>query len=165
MSAYTLPYFGTLDSERLEDYYDTDFELNGKEVTLDLNFETTRIDTQRLEAVNQFISNLSNLNQQNLTYMQQDYADSPSGFVAWYIQYYLESFEEDLADSIDFSNTTVSPERQLLHSLRLERVGLYPDSDDHFAIFDYSIDSDLTNQILVVFINKAGEIDGISVES
>jgi hypothetical protein len=53
----------------------------------------------------------------------------------------------------------------MLSKLHLVRVGLYPDSEDEFAIFDYSIGQELTQYLVVINTNEDGEIDYMTMES
>lgn len=43
-------------------------------------------------------------------------------------------------------------------------MGLYPDSDDQFAIFDYSIGPEITQYLVVLFIDEFGDLDYITMQ-
>lgn len=52
--------------------------------------------------------------------------------------------------------------------MKLVRIGLYPDGkygSDNFAVFDYTINQDLTNQLIVVNTDENGVFEHISWES
>ena len=55
--------------------------------------------------------------------------------------------------------------RLLLKKLHLVRVGLYPDSKDQFAIFDYSIGKELTNYLVVINTDENGNLEYMTMES
>jgi 5S rRNA maturation endonuclease (ribonuclease M5) len=166
MPEYTLPYFGKLPIENLKDYYDVDIEFNGNEIQIDLNFENKTIDSLALEKVKNFIENIEKLDKQNKTYILFDYLDEDGDTVKLYLEHHLEDVDkEELSELINFDDTTVEPEQQLLTKLKLVRVGLYPDSQDNFATFDYSIGRDITDYLVVIQTDENGALDYITMES
>jgi hypothetical protein len=54
---------------------------------------------------------------------------------------------------------------QLLAALKLVRIGLYPESKDAAAVFDYTIDRRATDYLLVANFNMAGKLLDITMES
>ena len=166
MANYSLPYFGELDSKNLEEYYDVDIDFNGQKTQIDLNFENNSIDTKRLDIVKQFIENISEFDKKNKKYIEEDYADADNGTVKTYVEHRLEEIGKDeLSNLVDFDNKATNPEIQLINSLRLVRVGLYPDNEDQFAVFDYSIGKELTQYLVVININEKGYLDYMTMES
>jgi hypothetical protein len=166
MANYVLPHFGELDPKSLEEYYDVDIDFNGQKIQIDLNFENNSIDTKLLDIVKQFIENISEFDKKNKKYIEQDYADEDADTVRTYVEHHLEEVGKDeLAGLVDFDNEKVKPEIQLMNSLRLVRVGLYPDNEDQFSVFDYSIGKDLTQYLVVININKEGNLDYMTMES
>ena len=159
MSTYTLPHFGELDLDSLEEYYDTDIEFGGHEVQLDLNFENTSIDPARLEIVKQFIDNLTAYDANNRLAMEKDFEEGDT------VISYLEHHQEELATLVESEDTPDEPKKQMLSKLHLVRAGFYPDSEDQFAIFDYSIGKELTQYLVVLFTNEKGELDYMTMES
>jgi hypothetical protein len=164
MSKYTLPHFGELDTESLDEYYDVDIDFEGRTIQLDLNFEEGSIDPKRLDLVKAFISGLSDYNTKNLVAIADDMEDGDT--VEEYIDHHLaELAEEDLAQLVDKNNSKTSPQKQLLAKLQLVRVGLYPGSEEQFATFDYSIGQEITNYLVVLFTDENGELDYMTMES
>lgn len=165
MTNYTLPYFGKFDADSLEEYYNVDIDFNGNQCQIDLNFENTKIDTSRLDLVKSFIENLEQIDKQNKVYIDQDFNDKDADTVKTYLEHHLEEVdEEELAELIDTNDKTKEPIKQLMDKLHLVRVGLYPDSEDQFAIFDYSIGQEITQYLVVININKNGELDYMTME-
>ena len=166
MENYTLPYFGNIDLKNLDDYYDVDVDFNGSKIQMDLNFDHKNIDIERLEKVMQFIHNLDQYNEQNKKHIEQDYFNDDKDTVNTYVEWHLEEIGKDeLADVIDLQNQSTSLQIQLIHALKLVRVGLYPDTTDKFAIFDYSIGRDLTDDLVVIFADENGQMDYMTMES
>ncbi|CAH0288751.1 hypothetical protein SRABI27_04002 [Pedobacter sp. Bi27] len=148
MADYTLPYFGILRTENFEEYYDVDIELNGNEIQIDLNFDHKTINTLILDKVKNFIEKLEEFDKLNKTYILNDYNDEDGDTVKFYLEHHLEEVDkEELTKLVNFDDTIIEPEQQLLSKLKLVRVGLYPDSENNFAVFDYSIGKDITDQL------------------
>jgi len=136
------------------------------DVQIDLNFGNKRCDLSRLEIAKKFINQLADFDFKNRKYIEQDYQDEDTDTLKTYIEYHLEELGEDeLSEIIDFNNKKVSKEKQLLKKLHLVRMGLYPEGEDQFAIFDYSIGSDITDQLVVLFTGESGQLDYITMES
>lgn len=166
MATYMLPHFGELNLKNLEDYYDVTIDLNGREMEIDLNFENTEISANRMDIVKRFIENLSTYDKQNKVYIEKDYADEDNDTVRTYVEHHLEEIgKEGLVGIIDFNNEKISPEIQLMQGLQLVRLGLYPDSEDQFATFDYSIGQELTQYLVVINITEKGELEYMTMES
>jgi hypothetical protein len=166
MASIKLPHFGTLDSESLEEYSDVDIEFNGSEVQIDLNFENDSIAIERLELTKRFIENLRIHDLNNKKYIINDLNDAGSDNVRFYLQHHLEELAtDDLADLIGDDVKTEDKAKLLMNKLHLVRVGLYPDSEDQFAIFDYSIGKELTNYLVVINTDENGNLDYMTVES
>lgn len=166
MANYILPHFGQLDTENLEEYYDVTIIFNNTEVQLDLNFENNKVDISRLAIAKRFIDQMADFDLKNKTYIEQDFKDEDADTVKTYLEHHLEELDpDDLENIIDTGNKKVSKEKQLLKKLHLVRMGLYPDSEDQFAIFDYSIDPGLTQYLVVLFVDEFGNLDYITMES
>ena len=166
MANYTLQHFGDLDLNNLEEYFDVDIDFNEHKVQIDLNFESNNIDIKRLDLVKQFLENISDFDLKNKKHIGQDYADENCDTVKTYVEHYIENFDTDeLSEFIDFDNKATSPEIQLMNSLRLIRIGFYPDSEENFAIFDYSINPEVADQLVVIFTHPNGEMNYMTMES
>jgi hypothetical protein len=166
MTDYALPHFGNLPTENLEEYYDVDIEFNGNIIQIDLNFENKKIDTKRLDVVKRFIESLVTFDKQNKLYIDQDFNDEDCDTVKTYLEHHLEEIDKDeLAELIDINDKAKEPIQQLKDKLHLVRVGLYPDSEDQFAIFDYSIGQEITQYLVVINTNENGELDYMTMES
>ena len=166
MASIKLPHFGTLDAGSLEEYYDVDIDFNGLEIQIDLNFENNAIDVQRLETSKQFIENLRIHDLSNKKYIEDDFSNKAGDTVRFYLENHLEELgTDDLEGLIGKGTKTADQPRLLLKKLHLVRVGLYPDSKDQFAIFDYSIGKELTNYLVVINTDENGNLDYMTMES
>ena len=166
MATYTLPHFGQIDTTNLEDSYDVEIEFDGDKIEIDLNFDDKAISIKRLDKVKKFIEKIGELDIKNKKYIEKDYKDEDADTVRTYVQHHLEEMErENLKGLVDFENEKMDPEIQLMRKLRLVRIGFYPDDEDEFAVFDYSIGTALTNYLVVININENGKLEDMTMES
>ena len=151
MANVKLPHFGVLDSDALDEYYDAAVDFNRTQIQIDLNFETKTIDIDRLKIVSHFIENIRIHDLNNQKYIESDFTDEGGNTVKEYLEHHIEELPTDELKLL--VGADVKPNDQakiLLKKLYLVRVGLYPDSKDQFAIFDYSLGQELTNYLVVV---------------
>ncbi|GAE65417.1 DUF2004 domain-containing protein [Chryseobacterium indologenes] len=166
MTDYTLPHFGKVALQNLEEYYDVNIDFKGNEIQLDLNFENPSIDPAKLDKVKNFLENIEKFDKQNKAYITEDYHDQDGDTVKSYLEHHLEEIDrEELSALINFNDPNIEPEQQLLTKLELVRVGFYPDSEDTFAILDYSIGQDLTDYLVVINTDENGQLDYMAMES
>jgi len=166
MANFTLPYFGQLDTENLSEYNDATIQLPSGSVDVDLNFDNKRIDKNRLEIAKRFLEQVADFDLRNKIHIEADFNDEEADTVRTYIEHHLEDMDpEELNELINPADKKNSKEKQLLKKLHLVRVGLYPDSEDSFAVFDYSINPELTQYLVVLVIDETGNLNYLTMES
>ncbi len=162
-----LPYFGQIDLNDLQEDYRTNIKLDGKDLSIDINFKNKTIHQDEINKVHVFLENITKFDKQNMKGIESDFKDS--GETTDYIQFYIDELDEDeLSNIIDIKKGNKG--KQLLSKLKLIRVGLYPDGkydSECFGVFDYSIDIDgePCNQLLVINTDEKGNLDHITWES
>lgn len=163
-------YFGTVNAEQLAASYATTALIDDRSIELDLHFETTEMTAALESAVNGFLQNITRYDQQNRTYMKEDF--SQDGETLDFVRFYLDELKRpQLARILGPQEEHTSIPHQLLDKLQLIRIGIYPDSpeeeSDYFAIFDYTlaIDGRPGHEILAVTTDQNGALDYISWES
>jgi hypothetical protein len=166
MANFKLPHFGVLNPAALEEYYDVDIDFNNKQIQVDLNFENKTIDVERLEMVKRFIENIRIHDLNNKKHIEADFADEDGDTVREYLEHHIEELATDeLNQLIGFNTKTVDQPKLLLKKLYLTRVGLYPDSKEQFAIFDYTIGRELTDYLVVINTDENGNLDYMTMKS
>ena len=162
-----LLYFGPIDISSLEEDYDVKIQLNGKTIRLDLNFEQTQMSKQQLAIIERFLENISSFNEQNATFIENDFNDE-EGQVKEYLSFHIEELGDDFLGQLKIDKDASDKEQQLLGKLELVRVGLYPDGKygtEYFAVFDYTLNRDLSDELIVVKTDNEGHLDHIAWES
>ena len=166
MATITIPHFGPLDPTSLDEYYDTEIDYNGKQIQIDLNFGSKTIDPKRLETIKAFIDNIRVHDINNKKYIDNDYNDNDGDTVKFYLEHHLEELgENELAALIDLNSKSTEHQKQLKNKLHLVRVGIYPEGEDQFATFDYSIGQDITNYLIVIDTDENGNLVYMTMES
>jgi hypothetical protein len=166
MPLISLPPFGDLNTDALPETADGVFHYDDSDIALDINFEDSTIDQERLQAVGNLLENLADYDQRNKKYLSDDFTNESKETVRTYVAHHLKSLDrDDLAVLVDRDDKEHSPEEQMVHRLRLVRIGFFPDHPEGFAIFDYTIGSDWTDYLVVVYTNEAGELENMSMES
>lgn len=165
MSEYELPYFGKLATENIEEYYVINFPYKEDFLQIDLNFDNRNIDIKILDKIKNFIERIDQFDKMNRTQIDKDYSEN--GEVKEFIVFHIEEMEDELLE-LNIISDGENKETQFLSNIKLVRIGLYPDGkygSDYFAVFDYTVSRDLTNQIIAVKTNENGVFDHISWES
>ncbi len=166
MANYSLPHFADIDADRLEEGYDVQIDINGREIKIDLNFNNKSIAPTRLDIAKQIIENITAFDKKNKQLIEQDFNDTDCDTVKGYVEHHLvEVGKEKLVNLVNFDDETTSPAIQLMHSLQLVRVGLYPDSKNQFAVFDYTIGRYLTQYLVVINLDENLYFNYITMES
>ncbi|MGB0524535.1 MAG: DUF2004 domain-containing protein [Flammeovirgaceae bacterium] len=163
---FILPYIGKIDLSNLEDYYETTIDFKGNEIELDINFESEDIEVRRLNLIKSVFKNISSYDLKNLKYIKNDYRSTEADIVRFYIKHHIEELGQDiLSHLVNYDILSPSPELQLLDKLHLIRVGIYLDNEDFNIVFDYTIDEEITNYLVVVNTDENGNLDYITSES
>jgi hypothetical protein len=161
-----IPYFyRSIDPFNLEEEYEGSLMLRGKEVLLYLDVEGAWVEPYRLEAVKKMMSRLVSMDAENRLRLRNEYIDPGGTMVRYYLQYHLEKvWRRTLEKIIDFSNKEITPIDQLFRCLHLVRITFHPENEDVFAIFDYCIDIDCTEYVIVLNFNLQGNLQEMTME-
>jgi hypothetical protein len=164
MPKFKVNHFGALDTNSLEEYYEVTIPFKDKSISIDLNFDEDTVSESKLKVVNLFLEQLQLQDSVAKLAIQKDYKDGNA--VAEYIEHHLDVLTSEELNAVFASiDATLSNEDNILAALHLKRVGFYPDEENQFAVFDYTIDKELTDYLVVVNFRKDGKIDHITMES
>ncbi|QHT69284.1 DUF2004 domain-containing protein [Rhodocytophaga rosea] len=166
MHTYSSRYFGEIDLEKAEEWYESEIEYKGRIVSIDLYIDKPKqTDAATFELVDNFLNNLSEYEISISLALKKDLKEK--GFTHSYIQIVKDEIETDEMDELLLNvDKKLKKQDQILSAIYLSRIGLYADKEDEtLAIFDYTISEDLTDELLVVSISKDKQIKKIIVES
>ncbi|NIG53673.1 DUF2004 domain-containing protein [Chitinophaga sp. Cy-1792] len=165
MDGFELPYFGCMDSAEMRDYY-IKATIAGRELEMDLHLENGILNSDEQQTLKHFLENLELQLIKNKAFIDEFYDEHDAeNEVKFYIDFHKGEFFEELAAAINLDPEAADLDQQMIARLQLKRIGLTPKSNDHFAIFDYTIHKELTDYLLVIFTDAAGNINHITTES
>lgn len=166
MATHLTKYFGDIDFEKLEEWYETELELNEKTVEISITVSTASksLDKNDIQRVDNYVENLQSNETRIRQLIQEDF--KRKGETKYYIDNQIEEQEkENIADLIENADKKLSKKEKLLSVLTLLRIVFYPEKEDKmFAVFDYTIDEELTDALLAVKLHKDDSVT-IDVES
>ena len=166
MTKHITRYFGEINLDKLEEWYETEIDLNGKTVEISITVSTAakNIDKESIETIENYVDDLKN-NEDNIQLViHRDFKEM--GETKEYIDNQIElQDKEDIANLIENADKKLSKKEKLLSALILLRIVFYPEKEDKmFAVFDYTIDEELTDDLLAVKLYKDSSVT-IDIES
>ncbi len=160
-----VPYFGIIDPFSVEEEYPGELELRDVNVLLHLNFDSHWISPDKLRAVKDLLDNVVAIDNRNRQLLQEQYTHADGHTLRYYLEFMQEKiWRTELEQLVDFSNGSIPPREQLLHRLHLISAGFYPDREDGFAVFDYSIGRDYTRYVLALYLSEEGTLQEMTIE-
>lgn len=164
MAIINLLPFGEINTDELEELYESEIQIAGTTIDVDLNFEDESVDENRIKIVQKFIEDAAGLKTSALDFLLKDFeeGDNPEG-TKLFMDHHLEELEED--DIVSVFGSTDIDIHLFLSKLVLRRIGFYPDDEYEFAIFDITLPNELTNYILTVYFDQSGKVSYVSMES
>lgn len=164
MSKYILTHFGEIDSDNLEEYYEAELEVNGRQVESDINFDEESIHVFKLQKTNDWLSGLSKLDELGLAALQEDFKSAET--VREYIQHPLAELDsDDIKGIVKGAKKGATRDEKMLSAIKLERVGFYPHEEFRFITLDYTLNGDLTDQLIVLGFTADGKLHYITLEN
>jgi Protein of unknown function (DUF2004) len=156
MTKQLTKYFGEIDLDSLQEWYDSEIEINGKivEISIAISSALTGVDEISLQAIDHYIDNL-NTNESDIRHtIEKDFHED--GEVADYIEQQIKHQDkEKIANLICYIDKKITKKEKLLSVLDLLWIRFYPERDDTmFAVFDYTICEELTDDLIAVKILK-----------
>lgn len=164
-----LKYFGKVNLNEAKGYiYKDDVIINDKKCKVDLNFSRTLPSKPLIKNSKTILKRISKLEEK--TYRLVIDESKKESTVKDFIQFYVENLNEEDYEFLGVDNNMSDSEKEsvVLNNIQLRRVGIYPEDKDDTIIFDYTVSKDgfaITNELLVFYYNKEGELIKIRMES
>ena len=162
--SYSLPYFGTVDPEALNEYYDVQTEMAGQPLTIDVNFDEASIAVEKLDQLRIRLETLPALLGNAWDAARESFRNGQDART--YIDQHM-----DLIDSLELQNglrqadATLSGEEKLFALVRPVRIGLYPEDEESYFVFDFSLSRQLTDYLIVVVMTVDEKLRYVTKES
>ena len=166
METYFSKYFGEINIEASEKWFDFETTINGSQAELSITYSDAAkiLDVETINNIETYVDNIE-INENNIRRAIQENFDAGGESKEYICDQLDDQDAEDIEELIKDSDETLSQPQRILSRLKLLRVVFYPEIDDPmFAVFDYSIGEELTDELLAVKLKKNGKI-GFDVES
>ena len=167
MPSFELKPIGRVDFPSNDDnYWDFSLPHADRSIEVDFNLEEGEMTKPRFDSVKKFVESAYSFESAARKAIEQDFAEDPESSSATYLSHHAEELsDEERLKYFGSKDASTLKVEHLLRSLHLQRIGLYPDSEDYVAVFDFSLDPNATQYILAVEFDASGEVVGVSMES
>lgn len=157
-------YFGTIDSDTFHQSYGARITLENHDVFLDLNFYTVSPESDGWANIcNSYLENLSAYKQAVETAILKNFKEN--GEARKYINFHLKELSSNTLKKMMHPTDASQPnDERLLSLLQLKRIGFYP-GDSIYAVWNYTLGWQYTDQLLVGNTDNRGLVKYISWES
>jgi hypothetical protein len=165
MANYEIPYFGALNLQQLEAYATETIEFKNRSVTIDMNLlNGNSVSEAEMKVIKGFLENLESYTNQIGTILPTDY--SARGATYDYMEEFLRELDdEDLLSALHGTDEELSTEERMFQKFYIKRISFYPEKEDELlAVIDYAISGNVTEDVLVVMLNKQMKLKGIVIE-
>lgn len=146
------------------DYLETTIEFQNREIQLDINTDAVLGENNWVKEYEEYISKLEIFKEKIDKEIIKDFEND--GVTKEWIHFHSEELMESIEENgtLDNCDKSLPIDRQILSALRLRRIGIYPEYED-YAVWDYILDDEISDEILVIVTDKNGEIVDITWES
>ena len=157
-----IKYFKNVDFN--SDYLETTIEFQNREIQLDINSDAVLGKDSWVKEYEEYISKLEVFKEKIDKEIIKDFEND--GITKEWVDYHSEELMESIEENgtLDSCDKNLPIDRQILSALKLNRIGIYPKYED-YAVWDYILDDEISDQILVIVTDKNGEIVDITWES
>lgn len=165
MANYKIPYFGELNLQKLEAYATQTIELNNRSIIIDINLlNGTSVSEAEMKVIKSFLENLESYTRQITNILPTDYA--ARGATYDYMEEFLRELDDDdLISVLHGTDEELPTEERMFQKFYINRISFYPEKEDELlAVLDYAISGNITEDALVVMLNKQMKLKGIVIE-
>lgn len=167
MATFDIPSVGAVEfTTGTNGYWQFDLPMRSGIVPVDINVDGDALTQSLFDEIKPFIADAARFDEIARDAFKADDAANPEGTVSTYLSHHAEELGvKDLLRIFGTADPDDLGIDHLLDALQLKRIGLYPGSEDYSAVFDYTIDAEVTDYILAVEFDEDGELFGISMDS
>ena len=167
MPTFEIPVVGAIDFPGgTNGYWEFELPMRGGDVSVDINSDDEVFTRAMLEEIKDFISDAARFDEIARDAFKAEFSEKPEGTVGTYLSHHAEELsEKELLKIFGITDPDDLDIHHLIDALQLVRIGLYPGAEGYVAVFDYTIDEEATDYLLVAEFDGDGEVSGISMDS
>lgn len=157
-----IKYFKNVDFNT--DYLETAIEFQNREIQLDINTDAVLGENNWVKEYEEYISKLEIFKEKIDKKIIEDFENN--GITKEWVDFHLEELGEAIEEEglLKECDKKLSLDRQVLSIIKLRRIGIYPEYEG-YAIWDFILNDEISDEILVIVTDKNGEIVDITWES
>lgn len=165
MNQQNLLFFGDIDLEQVKSEYISSLNFDGSKIALNLNiFDDETVTPEIIKKANVFLENIDEIIRRVYKYLLDDYESE--GETYGYIQHHIDNLEnEDIIQILGKHTPEIAQNDDLVAKLKLNRIAVFPEDDDEFAVFDFTIGSDYTDYVMAIYTDKDGNLIDLGIEN
>lgn len=159
----TIKYFGHIRDLILIDALETECFFDGDNLKLDVNLDGGYPTYDWVTELNCYLNQLTQIKQKVVEAIHTDYDNN--GVSKDLISFYMDDCDEEFQNELIAGTDVLLPiDERLLEAHVLRRIGFYP-TDNHYAVWDFRLNPQLSDQILVVMTTEKGDVINVAWES
>jgi hypothetical protein len=159
------PIFGRIDPAE-KDCWEATIDHAGRQIRIDLNLDSGKIDADALARVTSLIDDPSKLEKSSREAMRKDYGQSEDSMAALYRSHHRDELSEaELTTCFGTSKAWQDDIDVFLAHCKLIRIGLYPEETERCLVLDFSLGESVTQYLLVVSFDSNGKAVAVDMES
>ncbi len=165
MSKQQLLHFGEIDLQQVKDEYSSALTYEGRKIKIDLNFfDGNEVSQEIIQKTQTFLEKIEEHIRNAYKSLSDDY--EAEGETYGYIEHHMNELEpEELQQIIENYQPAIPQDDELFEQLQLKRIGIFPEDDGEFAVFDFSIGEKFTDYLIAIFLDVNGQLVDLGIES
>ncbi|HUH73150.1 MAG TPA: DUF2004 domain-containing protein [Chitinophagales bacterium] len=165
MNQQKLSFFGDIDLDQVKSEYISNLKFEESNIALNLNiFENDTVTPEIIEKADVFLKAIEDTIRRVYKYLLDDYESE--GETYGYIQHHIDNLEpEEIINILGKHTPDVDQNDDLVGKLKLNRIAVFPEDDDEFAVFDFTIGRDYTDYVMAIYTDRDGNLIDLGIES
>ena len=165
MSQQKLLFFGDIDLNEVKSEYTSSLQFDDEKITVNLNiFENDSVTPEMIEKADAFLQKIEDAIRNAYKYLLDDYESE--GETYGYIQHHIDQLSpEEMIEILGKHTPDVDQNDDLVAHLKINRIAIFPEDDDEFAVFDFTIGRDYSDYVIAIYTDIESKLIDLGIES
>lgn len=166
MRTINLPGFGDLKLEDdTDNFFEAELQLDDQLIDIELWVYGDELEDKDYNSLSNIVNNMQTFKNNSWQEILNDYENDPQGSaLSAYTNHHLKELSGDDLEEL-FGKREAITEQDFLSQMFLSRVCFYPENASGYAIFEYTIDVELTEHLIVVSYGIDCNFESVAMES